>query len=186
MTTRIREFLKRRSDEGPCLVLDLDVVRDNYLGFAKALPDTKVFYAVKANPHPEVLLTLAALGSGFEVSSLVELRAVLALDVPGGRIMSSNPIKAVPFIQADCSSALWSRVSSGQPSVENGHSAELNQVSSTSSSWRSDVAPQVPHAAGAARATVMCSSGQNHAGMRCPHHSWREMHQSLMLVIQCM
>ncbi len=27
--------------------------------------------------------------------------------------------------------------SAGQPRVENGHSAELNQVSSTSSSWRS-------------------------------------------------
>jgi len=32
-------------------VVDLDVVRDNYLAFAKALPDTKVFYAVKANPR---------------------------------------------------------------------------------------------------------------------------------------
>ena len=52
MTTRIREFLKRRPEDGPCLVLDLDVVRDNYLGFAKALPDTRVFYAVKANPAP--------------------------------------------------------------------------------------------------------------------------------------
>ena len=35
MTARIREFLKRRTDEGPCLVVDLDVVRDNYLGFAR-------------------------------------------------------------------------------------------------------------------------------------------------------
>ena len=55
MTARIREFLKNRTDDGPCLVLDLDVVRENYLGFAKALPDTKVFYAVKANPAPEIL-----------------------------------------------------------------------------------------------------------------------------------
>ena len=30
MTARIREFLKKRSDNGPCLVVDLDVVRDNY------------------------------------------------------------------------------------------------------------------------------------------------------------
>ena len=27
-------------------------MRENYLGFAKALPDTRVFYAVKANPAP--------------------------------------------------------------------------------------------------------------------------------------
>ena len=55
MTTRIREFLKHRTENGPCLVLDLDVVRENYQNFAKALPDTKVFYAVKANPAPEIL-----------------------------------------------------------------------------------------------------------------------------------
>ncbi len=55
MTERIREFLRKRKDEGPCLVVDLDVVRDNYNAFAKALPDTRVFYAVKANPAPEVL-----------------------------------------------------------------------------------------------------------------------------------
>ena len=40
MTARIREFLKQRTDAGPCLVVDLDVVRENYQNFAKALPDT--------------------------------------------------------------------------------------------------------------------------------------------------
>ena len=39
MTDRIREFLKARRDGGkdsnPCLVLDLDVVRDNYLSCAR-------------------------------------------------------------------------------------------------------------------------------------------------------
>jgi len=41
MTERIREFLRNRRDEGldiePCLVVDLDVVRDNYQTFSKAL-----------------------------------------------------------------------------------------------------------------------------------------------------
>ncbi len=56
MTDRIREFLRNRTtDDGPVLVVDLEVVRDNYNAFAKALPDTRVFYAVKANPAPEVL-----------------------------------------------------------------------------------------------------------------------------------
>ena len=62
MTMRIHDFLRDRRDDGPCLVVDLDVVRENYLGFAKALPDTRVFYAVKANPAPEVLSLLAGLG----------------------------------------------------------------------------------------------------------------------------
>ena len=68
MTARIRQFLRKRAEDGPCLVVDLDVVRENYLAFAKALPDTKVFYAVKANPAPEVLALLAALGSSFDAA----------------------------------------------------------------------------------------------------------------------
>ncbi len=73
MTERIREFLHKRREDGPCLVVDLDVVRDNYNAFAKALPDTRVFYAVKANPAPEVLALLASLGSCFDTASLSEV-----------------------------------------------------------------------------------------------------------------
>ena len=51
MTDRIMNFLANHREDGPRLVVDLDVVRENYYGFAKALPDTRVFYAVKANPR---------------------------------------------------------------------------------------------------------------------------------------
>ena len=93
MTARIREFLKNRTDEGPCLVLDLDVVRDNYTAFAKALPDTKVYYAVKANPAPEILKLLATLGSCFDVASIGEIDMVLAAGATPDRISYGNPIK---------------------------------------------------------------------------------------------
>ena len=100
MTARIREFLKQRRDEGPCLVLDLDVVRENYLLFAKALPDTKVFYAVKANPAPEVLKLLAELGSCFDVASVSETEAVLAAGATPERISYGNTIKKESEIAA--------------------------------------------------------------------------------------
>jgi ornithine decarboxylase len=100
MTARIREFLKQRRDEGPCLVLDLDVVRENYLLFAKALPDTKVFYAVKANPAPEVLKLLAELGSCFDVASVSETGAVLAAGATPERISYGNTIKKESEIAA--------------------------------------------------------------------------------------
>src|SRR5215207_10288333 len=93
MTTRIREFLKQRQDEGPCLVVDLDVVRDNYSSFAKALPDTKVFYAVKANPAPEILKLLAGMGCCFDVASVTETQAVLAAGAAPDRISYGNTIK---------------------------------------------------------------------------------------------
>ena len=93
MTDRILEFLRTRREDGPCLVLDLDVVRDNYASFAKALPDTRVFYAVKANPDPRVLELLARLGSCFDAASVVEIEQVLAAGAGADRISYGNTIK---------------------------------------------------------------------------------------------
>jgi ornithine decarboxylase len=100
MTARIREFLKQRSNDGPCLVVDLDVVRENYLNFAKSLPDSKVFYAVKANPAPEILKLLAGLGCCFDVASLSETQAVLAAGALSERISYGNTIKKETEIAA--------------------------------------------------------------------------------------
>src|SRR5215212_10193198 len=100
MTARIREFLKSRKDEGPCLVLDLDVVRENYLAFAKALPDTRVYYAVKANPAPEILELLADLDSCFDVASVSETEAVLAAGATPDRISYGNTVKKESEIAA--------------------------------------------------------------------------------------
>ena len=93
MTERIREFLRNRRDEGPCLVVDLDVVRENYRAFAKALPDSRVFYAVKANPAPELLALLASLGSCFDTASVAEIEMALAAGASVERISFGNTIK---------------------------------------------------------------------------------------------
>jgi ornithine decarboxylase len=93
MTERIREFLHNRREDGPCLVVDLDVVRENYQAFAKALPDTRVFYAVKANPAPELLALLASLGSCFDAASVSEIDLVLAAGAAPDRISFGNTIK---------------------------------------------------------------------------------------------
>ncbi|MCI0466535.1 MAG: type III PLP-dependent enzyme, partial [Beijerinckiaceae bacterium] len=93
MTDRILEFLRARRDDGPCLVLDLDVVRENYAAFAKALPDTRVFYAVKANPDPQVLKLLAELGSCFDTASVAEIELVLSAGASADRISFGNTIK---------------------------------------------------------------------------------------------
>jgi ornithine decarboxylase len=74
-------------------VVDLDIVRDNYQAFAKALPDTRVFYAVKANPAPEVLSLLAKLGSCFDTASIPEIEMVLAAGAAPERISYGNTIK---------------------------------------------------------------------------------------------
>lgn len=93
MTERIREFLRTRREDGPCVVIDLDVVRENYHAFSRALPDTRVFYAVKANPAPEVLALLAKLGSCFDCASVVEIELALAAGATADRISFGNTIK---------------------------------------------------------------------------------------------
>ena len=93
MTERIKEFLALNPEDGPRLVVDLDVVRENYMSFAKALPDTRVFYAVKANPAPEILDLLARLGSCFDCASVPEIEQALAAGAAPERISFGNTIK---------------------------------------------------------------------------------------------
>ncbi|MGB3387365.1 MAG: ornithine/lysine decarboxylase [Pseudaminobacter sp.] len=92
-TQRILDFLATRRPEGPCLVVDLDVVRDNFHAFEKALPDSKIYYAVKANPAPEILRLLASLGSSFDTASVAEIEMAMDAGAPAARISYGNTIK---------------------------------------------------------------------------------------------
>ena len=90
-TQRILDFLATRRPDGPCLVVDLDVVRDNFRAFERALPDTRIFYAVKANPAPEILRLLAS-GSSFD-TSVAEVEMALDAGASADRISFGNTIK---------------------------------------------------------------------------------------------
>ena len=92
-TARILDFIRTRRPDGPCLVVDLDVVRDNFLSFRKALPDSSIFYAVKANPAPEILRLLAGLGSSFDCASVAEIEMAMKAGATAGRISYGNTIK---------------------------------------------------------------------------------------------
>jgi ornithine decarboxylase len=92
-TQRILDFLATRRPEGPCLVLDLDVVRDNYRAFSRALPNSRIFYAVKANPAPEILRLLNSLGSSFDTASVAEIEMAMNAGATPDRISFGNTIK---------------------------------------------------------------------------------------------
>ena len=92
-TQRILDFLATRRPSGPCLVVDLDVVHDNYLAFERALPESKIYYAVKANPAPEILRLLAGLGSSFDTASVAEIEMALDAGASPERISYGNTIK---------------------------------------------------------------------------------------------
>ncbi|MDM7945148.1 type III PLP-dependent enzyme [Oceanibaculum nanhaiense] len=93
MNEKIARFLAERRVETPFLVVDLDVVEENYRALASALPNAKIFYAVKANPAPEILNRLTGLGSNFDTASVVEIEDALAAGASPSRISYGNTIK---------------------------------------------------------------------------------------------
>ena len=93
MTAKILKFLAEQQPETPCLVVDLDVIAENYAALNRYLPTAKVFYAVKANPAHEILTMLGELGSCFDTASRPEIEMVLAAGVGPERISFGNTIK---------------------------------------------------------------------------------------------
>jgi len=90
---RIRTYFDMVPHDGPLLVIDLNTVRDNYRAFRASMPEAKVFYAVKANPAPDLLKMLALQGSSFDVASLPEVKMALAAGASPDRISFGNTIK---------------------------------------------------------------------------------------------
>ena len=93
MTPKIESFLARHGSETPCLVVDLEAVAENYRRLGRALPLARIHYAVKANPAPQILMTLAGLGSCFDAASVSEIDDCLAASAPPENISFGNTIK---------------------------------------------------------------------------------------------
>lgn len=93
MTSRAVQFFKDHDLQTPCLVLDLGIVRSNYERMRYFMPYADVFYAVKAQSHPDVIKLLAGMGSSFDVASVHELNAVIDAGVDPSRISFGNTIK---------------------------------------------------------------------------------------------
>lgn len=78
-----RDMLLKRAEAGtPRYVYDLDTVRARALSLIGTPAVDRCFYAIKANPHPEILRAVVATGFGLECVSQGELAHVFA-SVPG-------------------------------------------------------------------------------------------------------
>ena len=63
----------------PLLVINHEVIRENYQRFKKAIPRVQPYYAVKANADPEIIKTLFNEGASFDVASYNEFIEVYNL-----------------------------------------------------------------------------------------------------------
>jgi ornithine decarboxylase len=60
----------------PLVIVDHSVIRRNYAEFKRHLPKVQCYYAVKANPAPEIIHTLYKEGASFDVASMQEFMMV--------------------------------------------------------------------------------------------------------------
>ena len=88
----------------PLVVVDHEALRQNYATFKRHLPRVQAYYAVKANPAPEIVHTLYKAGASFDVASFPEFMLVYELirrrpakerqDFVWDKIVYANPVKA--------------------------------------------------------------------------------------------
>src|SRR3989344_1482054 len=90
---KIEKFIAENKLKTPYLIVDLDVVENNYRALRRTLPVATVYYAVKANPAPEVVQRLVSLGSSFDVASPAEVELVLNAGASPENISFGNTIK---------------------------------------------------------------------------------------------
>ena len=99
MTPKVARFLAEQQPATPCLVLDVDRVAENFRALSAALPLARIYYAVKANPAPQILSRLAGLNSSFDAASAEEVDACLQAGAAPASISFGNTIKKISAIR---------------------------------------------------------------------------------------
>ena len=94
----------------PVVVIDHETIRRNYASFRRHLPRVQAYYAVKANPAPEIVRTLYEAGASFDVASFPEfmlvyrnvkrLPAKARQDFVWDKVVYANPIKPEKTLRA--------------------------------------------------------------------------------------
>ncbi len=109
MTARQLRAIARQNGT-PVVIIDHEIIRRNYAAFRKQLPKVQAYYAVKANPAPEIVRTLYRAGASFDVASLPEFLLVHEniehlppkerQDFIWDKIVYANPIKPKETLKA--------------------------------------------------------------------------------------
>ena len=85
-----RKLVKRHGT--PTLALSRERLAANFADLHTALPNVHLHYAIKANPHREVLRLLRQAGSRFDVSSIEEIRMAGRTGAPPDELLYTKPI----------------------------------------------------------------------------------------------
>src|SRR5882724_12181193 len=112
MTNKQLQSLAREHGT-PLVVIDHDLIRENYAAFKKHLPKVQCYYAVKANAEPAIVRTLYQEGASFDVASMPEFMIV------------HENIKGLPAKQRQ--DWIWDKIIYANPTKPTDTLEQLNQ-----------------------------------------------------------
>jgi len=96
---KVLTYIDTQDLQTPFLLVDSERVSENISVIGRHIPNAKVFYALKANPDAAVADLVNKENVGFEIASRGELKILASFGVQPSRIISSNPVKSIPFLQ---------------------------------------------------------------------------------------
>jgi ornithine decarboxylase len=94
------ESARLLSHATPFFLTSRDRLKKNYHTFTGLFDNAEIFYALKANSDPKILMYLNELGSGFEAASMFEIDLLLKLGVNPHKIIYGTSIKPSKQIAA--------------------------------------------------------------------------------------
>jgi ornithine decarboxylase len=95
---KVLNYIALSDEIPPYLLMDKEIMAEKVSVIGKNIRNSRVFYAVKANPDIEVVRFLNTLGVGFEIASEGELQILANLGVEPERIITSHPVKTLKFL----------------------------------------------------------------------------------------
>ena len=91
--SKIEKYIRSRYFDCPTLVLNTEIVAQSYEALKAGLGHADIHYAVKANPHVEIIKTLVGLGSHFDAASRGEIDLCLEHGAKPHQISFGNTVK---------------------------------------------------------------------------------------------
>jgi len=88
----IRKAAKKHGS--PIMLIRKAVLKKQYQLFKRLLKNVFPYYAIKANPNPEIIKEFIRHGSGFDVASAREMDLVLDLGASPDKVIFANTIKS--------------------------------------------------------------------------------------------
>jgi len=106
LDAHLAKLVSEGSLEDNFFVYDLGRLARAYEYWTETMPRVTPYYAVKCNPEPGIVSTLAALGCGFDCASKMEVDLALEHGGTPGKIIYANPCKRPSEIRALLSSGV--------------------------------------------------------------------------------